>query len=180
MSLLKLLGLREDQLEGVNTDKVKVDAIHRIVSLLETLPEDRAYYLATFAYILGRVAHADSKISSREIEKMQEIVCLLGHLPQEQAMLVVEIAIKQVQLFGSTENISVSKQFKKMTTPEQREELLDCVFAVSAADESITVVEEGQARQISMELGMTHDEFIDARAAFLEHIEAIKGFQKYL
>ena len=95
-------------------------------------------------------------------------------------MLVVEIAIKQVQLFGSTENISVSKQFKKMTTPEQREELLDCVFAVSAADESITVVEEGQARQISMELGMTHDEFIDARAAFLEHIEAIKGFQKYL
>ena len=180
MSLLKLLGFREDQQQGTNLNKGEADAMHRIVSLLETLPEDRAHYLAAFAYILGRVAHADSKINSREIEKMQEIVCLLGHLPKEQALLVVEIAIKQVRLFGSTENLSVSKQFKKMTTPKQRTELLDCVFAVSAADESITVDEEGQARLISMELGMTHDEFINARAAFLEHIKAIKDFQKYL
>ena len=48
------------------------------------------------------------------------------------------------------------------------------MFAVSAADDSITVVEEGQARQISKELGLTHKEFVQARSAYVGHLEALK------
>ncbi|SVB29419.1 uncharacterized protein METZ01_LOCUS182273, partial [marine metagenome] len=130
--------------------------------------------LAAFAYVLGRVAHADSHFSESETQKMQDIVQLLGHIPESQAVILVEIAKHQVRLFGGTENFSVSRRFRELSTPEQRIELLECVFAVSAADDSITVVEEGQARQISKELRLTHKEFIQARSAYVGHLEALK------
>ena len=180
MSLLKLLGFTDSDEPRVARQGSYGDTetMKRIVAELEALPEDRARYLAAFAYILGRVAHADSTITDEETQKMREILQVLGHLPESQAVLVVEVAKGQVRLFGGTENFLVSRRFREMSTPEQRLELLDCVFAVSAADESITVIEEGQARQISKELGLTHEDFLVARAAYLEHVEALKGFRR--
>ena len=159
------------------TEDPDTETMRRIVGALEALPSDRARYLAAFAYILGRVAHADSHFSDEETAKMQEIVQALGHLPEPQALLVVEIAKHEVRLFGGTDNYLVTRQFKEMATPEQRAELLDCVFAVAAADESITAMEDGHARQISKELGLTHDDFVAARAEFLDHLEALKGLR---
>ena len=121
-----------------------------------------------------RAAHADSHVSDDETRKMEDIVRVLGHLPEAQAVLVVEMAKHQVRLFGGTQNYVVTREFRNLSTPEQRIELLECVFAVSAADESITVAEEGEARKISTELGLDHAEFVRARAAYVEHLEALK------
>ena len=179
MSILEFLGLTRPA--GGASERAgasEVDAVRRIVGELESIPEESARYLAGFAYVLGRAAHADSHISDAETRKMEEIVQVLGHLPEAQAVLVVEIAKNQVRLFGGTENFLVSRQFRELSNSAQRMELLECVFAVSAADESITVAEEGQARQISKELGLTHQEFVAARAAFVKHVEAVKSFRR--
>lgn len=178
MSILDFLGLAGRSGDASGGDAQEAQAVRRIVGELEAIPEERARYLAGFAYILGRAAHADSHISDDETRKMQEIVQVLGHLPEAQALLVVEIAKNQVRLFGGTEDFLVTRQFRQQSDKVQRMELLECVFAVSAADESITVAEEGQARQISRELGLTHQEFVAARAAFVEHIEAVKSFRQ--
>ena len=179
MSLLTLLGFGDDDpRETATADTGDTETMRRIAAELEALPENRARYLAAFAYILGRVAYADSHVSAEETQKMQEIVLVLGHVPEAQAVLVVEIAKSQVRLFGGTDNFLVSRRFREVSTRDQCLELLECVFAVSAADDSITVHEEGQARQISKELGLTHDEFIAARAAYQEHLEALKGLRR--
>jgi uncharacterized tellurite resistance protein B-like protein len=179
MSFLRYLGLQADHTSAaaVGREDVDIDTMRRIASELDALPEDRASHLAAFAYILGRIAHADSEFSEIETSKMQEVVRDLGHLPEAQAVLVVEIAKSQVQLFGGTDNFLVTRRFKEMTTREQRTELLDCVFAVSAADESISALEDGQAGQIAKELGLTHDEFVNARLTYREHLEAVKQFR---
>jgi uncharacterized tellurite resistance protein B-like protein len=174
MSLLKYLGLPTEATSSSSAKSEDTDTMRRIASELDALPEDRANHLAAFAYILGRIAHADSKFSETETRKMEKIVRDLGHLPEAQAVLVVEIAKSQVRLFGGTENFLVTRRFKEMTTREQRTELLDCVFAVSAADDSISALEEGQAGQIAKELGLTHDEFVNARLRYREHLEALK------
>lgn len=179
MSLIRLLGFgTETDAGAADRDAGDTRTMRRIAAELEALPAARARYLAAFACILGRVAHADSSVSAEETAKMQEIVQVLGHLPAAQAVLVVEIAKNQVRLFGGTENFLVSRRFKELSTAAQRIELLDCVFAVSAADRSITVAEEGQARQISRELGLTHAEFVAARAGYVEHVEALKAFRR--
>jgi uncharacterized tellurite resistance protein B-like protein len=176
MSILKLLGLSGDT-SSTNEQSDDGESIRRIAKELDELSDDQALHLAAFAYVLGRVAHADSHFSEAETQKMQDIVQLLGHIPESQAVLLVEIAKHQVRLFGGTENFSVSRRFRELSTPEQRIELLECVFAVSAADNSITVVEEGQARQISKELGLTHKEFVQARSAYVDHLEALKALR---
>ena len=178
MSLLRYLGLQAGVAAPSSAPSGKTDTdtdtMRRIVSELDALPADRASHLAAFAYILGRIAHADSSFSESESRKMQEIVRDLGHLPEAQAVLVVEIAKSQVRLFGGTDNFLVTRRFKEMSTREQRTELLDCIFTVSAADESISALEEGQAGQIAKELGLTHDEFVAARLTYREHLEALK------
>ena len=179
MSLLKLLGFGDDDpRETATADAGDTETMHRIAAELKAFPEDRARYLAAFAYILGRGAYADSHVSAEETQKMEEIVRVLGHVPEAQAVLVVEIAKSQVKLFGGTDNFLVSRRFREVSTHDQCLELLECVFAVSSADDSITVHEEGQARQISREIGLTHDEFIAARAAYQEHLEALKGLRR--
>ena len=172
MFLAKLLGLSDRPPE--RSPEEDTDAMRRVVAELEEMDEERARYLAAFAYILGRVAHADSSFSDAETGKMQDIVYGLGHLTEAQAVLVVEIAKSQVKLFGSTENFLVVRRFKQMATPEQRAELLDCIFAVSAADRSISSLEEGQAGQIAKELGLSHGDFVAARLTYQQHLETLK------
>ena len=72
----------------------------------------------------------------------------------------------------------MTRRFRDLSTSEQRIELLECVFAVSAADASITVAEESEARRISQELGLDHTEFVRARAAYVEHLEALRAFRR--
>ena len=179
MSLLRFLGLSaEADRPAESANDTDTDTMRRIAAELDALPEARASYLAAFAYILGRVAHADSNFSEVETRKMQEIVCGLGHLPEAQAVLVVEIAKNQVRLFGSTENFLVTRRFREMAPPAQRAELLDCIFAVSSADQSISVLEETQAGQIAKELGLTHDEYVAARLTYRDHLETLKQLRR--
>jgi uncharacterized tellurite resistance protein B-like protein len=142
------------------------DTVVRIVRELDKLEPDRAKYLAAFAYVLSRVAGADQHFSDIETARMVEIIRRMGHLPDAQAVLVVEIAKSQHRLFGGTENFLVTREFRQMATDEQRGELLDCLFGVSAADDAITGDEEAQIWQIASELGFSHPEYIKARMAY--------------
>jgi uncharacterized tellurite resistance protein B-like protein len=136
---------------------------------------EQARFVASFAYILGRLARVDEDVSAAEKTKMQQIVMRLGHLPKEQATLVVEVAQHQTELFGPSEDFSVTQEFRENSSRAQRQDLLDCLFAVSAADDSISVVEEEQIRQIATELGFSHSEYIAARAAYSDKREVLKG-----
>lgn len=162
MSLLDLLTRRAKDPEGTSG----TETVRRIVGELNRLEPDRARHLAAFAYVLSRVANADLTISDVETKKIVEVVRKLGGLPEEQAVLVAEIANSQNRLFGGTENYLVTREFREIATDEERRHLLDCLFAVSAADEAMTGEEEGQIRQIASELGFTHREYIDARLAY--------------
>ena len=59
---------------------------------LKSLEPARARSLAGFAYVLNRVAHADSNISLAEKAAIRKIVRKLRHLSEKQAPLVLEIA----------------------------------------------------------------------------------------
>ena len=142
------------------------DTVVRIVRELDKLEPDRARYLASFAYVLSRVAGADLHFSEAETLHMVDVIKRLGRLPDAQAVLVVEIAKSQNQLFGGTENFLVTRQFREIATDEQRRELLDCLFGVSAADDAITGEEEAQIWQIASELGFSHPDYVQARLAY--------------
>lgn len=174
ISFLKDLFGLEDASE-VSEDQAATDTVRRIAAELEALPPERARYVAAFAYVLSRVAHADLDVSKDETREMEEIVQRLGHLPEDQAVLVVEIAKSQARLFGETENYLVTRELDDMATREQKQEILDCLFAVSAADDSISSTEETHIRQIASELGFSHKQYVQVRSDWSDKREVLKG-----
>ena len=162
MPLLDWLFGRSKKAEGASD----TEAVRRIVAKLNQIDPARARHLAAFAYILSRAANADLQITDAETAKMTEVLMKLGGLPEDQALLVAEIANSQNKLFGGTDNFLVTREFREIATEEDRRHLLDCLFAVSAADDAITGEEEGQIWQIASELGFTHEEYVRARLAY--------------
>lgn len=142
------------------------DTVRRIVSELDKLDPAAARYLAAFAYVLSRVAGADSQITQVETAKMVELVHEIGHLTEAQALLVVEIAKSQQRLFGGTENFLVTREFREIASEQQRFDLLRCLFAVAAADATISTEEEAQLWQIAAELGFSRAEFAGIRSGY--------------
>jgi uncharacterized tellurite resistance protein B-like protein len=153
----------------------ETDTIREIVGALDSLDPQRARYIAAFAYVMSRVARADMNVSKAEARKMEQLVVGLSGLPEEQAVLVVQIAKTQATIFGGTENFLVTEEFNKMATHEQKLSLLNCLFAVAAADESISSVEDREIRLITDELQLSHADFINARLAYRQYLGVVKG-----
>jgi uncharacterized tellurite resistance protein B-like protein len=176
MSIWRWLGV-----EGAARDPgsgKEGEAVRAIVDRLERLEPARARHIAAFAYILGRVAHVDLEISDREARAMERILETLGGIGPAEAVLVVQIAKAQHDLFGATENYVVTRDFGRSATPEEKSALLECLFAVSASDEHVSADEETEIRKIAREMDMSHSEFIEARLKFREHIAALKGLDR--
>lgn len=150
------------------------DTVRKIASALDAMEPDQARYIAAFAYLLGRVAHADLEVSPEETAEMERIVEGLGGLPEDQAVMVVQIAKSQNLLLGGSENYSVAKEFNRLASRAQKISLLHCLFAVSAADQSISTVEDNEVRKISSELRLDHGDFVAARSAYRQHLEVLK------
>ncbi|HET7754916.1 MAG TPA: TerB family tellurite resistance protein [Anaeromyxobacteraceae bacterium] len=169
MSILERLGLRRA------APAEDGDAVHRIASELEAMEPAAARHLALFAFLLARVANVDQEISDAETRQMERIVELFGGLSPSQAALVVTIAKAQNRLFGETQNFLAAREFRDTASEQQKHELLHCLFAVSAADDTITVAEEETIRVISRELLLTNDEYLAIRSEYRDKRAVFKA-----
>ena len=174
MSIREFLGLAE----AAEVPSPETETVRKVVEALDHLPPERARFIAAFGYILGRVAHADMRISPEEKQAMERIVMEQGQLPPEQALIVVQMAKMRNELFGATENFLVTREFARTADREQKLALLDCLFAVSAAEGDISMIENNEIRQITSELGLEHREFIQVRAAWRDHLGVLKDLPK--
>lgn len=175
MSLLRFLGLGGEQREGSKESRSETATVRKIAARLERLEPEMARYLAAFAYVLARIAHADLSIDSRETAAMEGIVGKLADLAPEEAALAVEIAKSQARLLGGTENYVVTRQFREISTREQRGKLLECLYAVAASDGSITGPESAEIVAIAEELGFTRSEANALRSAYREKLSEFQS-----
>jgi uncharacterized tellurite resistance protein B-like protein len=156
----------------------KTETVREIVRQLNGLEPDRARYLAAFSYVLARVANADMEISEVETREMERLIQELGDLPEEQAILAVQIAKSQQLLFGGTEDYLVTRELNNIASREEKEKLLHCLFAVSAADDAIDQNEENEIRRISEELGFEHRELTVIRSHYNDKRTILRGMSK--
>jgi uncharacterized tellurite resistance protein B-like protein len=171
-SLLRFLGVRSG--EGAASAPAETDTVRRIAARLDQLDPQLAKYLAAFAYVLARVAHADLAIHEAETREMQETVRRVGRLSEEEAVLVVEIAKSQARVLGGTENYVVTREFRRISSPEQRGRLLECLYAVAAADGSISTIESQEIQSIADELGFTRAEANALRSRYRDRLAVLR------
>jgi uncharacterized tellurite resistance protein B-like protein len=151
-------------------DKEEFAPLRETLDALDHLEPDRARRLAAFAYLLGRVAHADQHVSPEETRAMEAIVRTQGHLTQDQAMLVVQLAKTSNLLFGGTANFLVAREFSERASYDEKLALMSCLFAVSATDEAISTAEEGEIHRIARELRIDHQDLVALRLANRRHL----------
>ena len=171
MSLLRFLGLGGD----ASAERGDSGSVRRIADRLERLDPDKARYLAAFAYVLARVAHADLEIDASETSEMERVVGTLAELSADEASLVVEIAKSQARLLGGTENYLVTREFRELADKQERARLLRCAFAVAAADGSISNLEGAEISRIAEELGFTPAETNALRAEFRDKLSVFQA-----
>jgi uncharacterized tellurite resistance protein B-like protein len=152
--------------------------VRRIVAQLSALPPEQSRYLAGFAYVLSRAAHADLDISDVETALMERFVVEYGGLPEPQAVLAVEIAKTQSRLYGGTEDYLVTREFAKIATEAQRLDVVRCCFAVGAADETITAEENSEIREIAFELGLSRDQLNAVANEFKDKLSVIQSMRR--
>jgi uncharacterized tellurite resistance protein B-like protein len=167
-SLLSVLGLERPPATAG-------DAIRRIASELERLPPGEARYVAGFAYVLSRVAAADHDISEAEAAQMERLVRDKASLSADQATLVVQIARAQQRLLGGTDDFLVARELAAMATDDQKLAIVDCLFAVAAADQSVRVAETNEIAQIAQQLRVDPAEVSRLRLKYREHLAARHG-----
>ena len=152
--------------------------VRRIVARLEALPPEEARYLASFAYVMSRAANADFDISAEETALMEQFAVQSGGLDEAQAVLVVEMAKLQARAQGGTEDFVVTREFRSISTPEQRRAVVRCCFAVAAADGSIGAEEASVVNEIARELDLELNEINTLRDEFHDQLSAVQAVRR--
>jgi uncharacterized tellurite resistance protein B-like protein len=148
-------------------------ALRDLLNALDRVEPARARYLAQFAYLLGRVAHADQHVSAEETRLMEDLVESEGQIPREQAMMVVGLAKTSNLLFGGTDNFIVAREFAVEATREQKLALLRCLFALSAAESRISIEEEREIQRIARELRIEQADLVNLRLEYRKHLPGL-------
>ena len=156
-------------------DEQNSAAVRSVAERLDGLDPDRARLVAALAMVLARAARADLETSNREMALIASILQHYAGLSVDHADLVTEMVSHRNQLFGVTEDYMATREFKKLATELELDCILKCLFAVCAADDSISLVEEEEVRQVASELGLEHADYVTARSAFRDKREVLRG-----
>jgi tellurite resistance protein len=175
---LKAAAEPEGPAPAAGTVAGDTETVRRIVARLESMPPERARFLAGFTYILARAAHADLDISPEETGVMESALVELGSLDSAQAVLVVEMAKLQSRARFGTEDYLVTREFAGFATEEEKEALVRACFAVGSADDEISNDEAQTINQIARELGLDRPTLNAIREAYVDRFTAIRAARR--
>ena len=150
-------------------------SVQVLLEKLQPLSEEKARELACLAYVLGRIAAADQEVRSEEASSISQLLQERGGLSQDQAELVTEVALGEARHMGGTQDYLVTRQLQTLVSRERREEILDCLLAVAAADGSICSQEEAELKVVSRQLGFQNKEYLEALSRYRDYRTVLRG-----
>lgn len=158
---------------GDDSKPAPVSPLRNVVDALDRLEPEAARRLARFAYLLGRVAHADRDVSPEETAAMERLVREEGGLSEDQAMLVVSLAKSSNVLFGGTADFEVAREFAADASYPEKLALARCLFAVAASDRAISLTEETEIHRILNQLRIEPQDLTALRVAHKDFLPGL-------
>ncbi len=155
----------------------ETDSVRTISIRLEAMPPARARYVAAFAYLLGRAAQATGAVSDSERAEMLLLAEAVG-LDPETAPLVIDLAATLAGQYGATEDYLVTREFKAISTMEEREQLLRACFLVMAADHEIDATESWLANRLAEELDIERPDLNAIREEFHDQLSGVRELRQ--
>jgi uncharacterized tellurite resistance protein B-like protein len=140
------------------TDATGAASIRRVASELASLSPERRSFLAGYAYILVRVARADSEADPAETRRIEAAVTAAGDVSEAQAALLVALAGRTSSLYGPSEDYAVTREFARRSSPQERQRLMRACISVLVTSGPISGSETAELYEVGRELGFSAEE----------------------
>ena len=172
MSLLKRLGLARSDPPPRNR------YVAAVREHLGRLPVERAEFVAAFAGLLVRVAHADMELSDAERRALRRVIAKNTGLSAAESEAVADTVVHYATALAGIDYASLTSTFNELASEADKQQLIDCLYTIATADETASVIEEEEIRQVARALLLTHSQFIDIRTRYKEQLEVIQALRK--
>jgi uncharacterized tellurite resistance protein B-like protein len=148
--------------------------IRRLEEHLRDAGPERLEYLAGFAGQLARVAEADDGISPAEAKLIAAQLCEFARISDSEAKLIVDLLRKEFEVLRSVQSHVLNRAVNAHATDAEKKQVIDCLYAVAAADDLVSDIEEQEIRRIAGALLVSHGELMEIRARYRDRIEALQ------
>ncbi len=119
-------------------------------------------YVTSLSALLGRIAHADDDFSEEEKQEISGLLKESTSLSHDDIDVIMATIIDDT--LRGLDLKSVTRTFYNLSTPEQRETLLNCLYLVAGADGHIEHAEIEEIKRIAVGLNMSHGDILRAKA----------------
>jgi len=133
--------------------------LRRRIGTEQVTPE--MYRLCLLGGLMGIVAQADGELDARELEEIRRQIRFRGNFEAE--ALEVLVSIIEEESVRGLDRARLIAEYSRNLGFEERVGLLDLLFAVAAANGSLTHAELEELRGISGALGLSHRQYIDSK-----------------
>ncbi len=172
--LLAALGLRSDD-ESPRPDR---PLLRRLREELSRRGAERLEYLAAFAGQLARVAGAEGDISDEETAAIAARLRTAGNLSEADATLIAEMLRHESDGLAAVQPLELTRAINAAATPEEKQGLLDCLYAVAAADRLVSDVEEQEIRRVAQAILVPHSVLMEIRARYRDRLEVLQNLPR--
>jgi uncharacterized tellurite resistance protein B-like protein len=168
-SVLEVLGLA-----GAEPPPPEHEFLRRVHRELEKLGPDRVEYLAAFAGQLARVALSDAILSVEEEASIAQFLRDRAHLEEADVRLVLDLIRHEAETLCVLQHHLLNRAVNERASPEQKLDLIDCLYAVAGADGSIADVEDREIRRVAHAILVPHNELMRIRARYKDRLEVMR------
>jgi uncharacterized tellurite resistance protein B-like protein len=128
--------------------------IRNAIVRLESLDRETMGYIKALAFILQRVAGADSHFGAEEVERMEQILVEHASLSRPEAVLAVEIARHCGEFADYGCAYGASRSLRSRLDDGQKRRVRGFLESVAEADGRVQPSEVAEIRQIAAELAL--------------------------
>jgi uncharacterized tellurite resistance protein B-like protein len=152
------------------------EGLAKVERILTGMPEEDARFIACLALLTAKVAHADTKVSEGEKNRIRDVLKKQMNLADAQVDAIAAIVLDDA-LSHSFEHHLVLRRLNELTTREQKHAIVRVLFHVACEDD-ISEVESEMIGGVASGLLLPRSEFIALRSEFKQHLSVLKGLPK--
>ena len=152
-------------------DYIKNRVYHAVQQRLDltheelTIPEADLRKLSLAGGLMAQIAYVDRVVTDTEFGQMVEVLQRHWGVDGKTAVFITEVATAEVT--ADLDYYRLTREFFAHTNEAEREQFLDVLFAIAAADGGVSHQESENIRRISVSLNLTQRQFMVAKTKFV-------------
>jgi uncharacterized tellurite resistance protein B-like protein len=172
--LLAALGLHDDD----DASRAERPLLRRVRDELSRRGVERLEYLAAFAAQLARVAGVEGGISDEETAAIAARLRTAGKLSEADAALIADMLRHERDGLANVQAQELTRAINAGASDDEKLALLDCLYAVAAADHLVSDVEEQEIRRVAEAILVPHRVLMDIRTRYRDRIEILQNLPR--